>query len=85
MQWSSNSVNLGCIIEHSSIEDYKQYMLRMFKKNIERHKEQLLRDKELIRNNRRRVMRINTNMAKAVEVLDFSFKKEMERREKKKL
>ena len=54
----------------STFEEYREYMLRQFNENIIHYKEQIKRDRELLRDYKKRINRIDSDFNKAIIILD---------------
>ena len=54
----------------STFEEYREYMLKQFNKNIVHYKEQINRDREFLRDYKRRINRIDSDLNKAIKILD---------------
>ena len=54
----------------STFEEYREYMLRQFNENIVHYKEQIKRDREFLRDYKRRINRIDSDLNKAITILD---------------
>ena len=54
----------------SSFDDYREHMLKQFNKNIVHYKEQIKRDREFLRDYKRRINRIDSDLNKAIKILD---------------
>jgi len=67
----------------SSFEEYRDYMLNKFNENIVHHKEQIKRDREFIRDNKRRIRHIDSDLEKAIAILNASLEAEIKRNNKK--
>jgi hypothetical protein len=55
----------------------------MFNENIVHHKEQIKRDREFIRDNKRRIRRIDSDLDKAIAILNANLEAEIKRNNKK--
>jgi hypothetical protein len=63
----------------SSFEEYREHMLKQFNDNIVHHKEQMKRDRDFIRDYRRRINRIDSDLDKAISILNTKLEKEISR------
>lgn len=83
--WYRRSHSFGIcqnrFVEKSSIEEYKQYMLDKYKKNIEENKKEIRQRKEWIKNYKKSVREIDKDVSRAVQYLEDNFKKETEKRD----
>ena len=66
----------------STFREYREYMLNMFNENIVHHKEQIKRDREFIRDNKRRIKRIDSDLDKAIAILNANLEAEIKRNKK---
>jgi hypothetical protein len=64
----------------SSFEEYREHMLKRFNENIVHHKEQIKRDRDFIRDYRRRINRIDSDLDKAISILDKKLEVETKRK-----
>ena len=67
----------------STFEEYREHMLKQFNENIVHYKEQLKRDRELLRDYKRRVNRIDSDLNKAIRILDKKLEVETKRNNEK--
>ena len=63
----------------SSFEEYREHMLKEFNKNIVHYKEQINRDREFLRDYKRRINRIDGDLDKAISILNTKLEKEISR------
>ena len=63
----------------STFEEYREYMLKEFNKNIVHYKEQINRDREFLRDYKRRINRIDSDLNKAITILNTKLEKEISR------
>ena len=68
--FNSFSLCEACNVVKSTFEEYREHMLKQFNENIVHYKEQLKRDRELLRNYKRRINRIDSDLNKAIIILD---------------
>ena len=54
----------------STFEEYREHMLKQFNENIVHYKEQIKRDREFLRDYKRRINRIDSDLNKAIIILD---------------
>jgi hypothetical protein len=66
----------------SSFDEYREHMLKQFNDNITHHKEQMRRDREFIRDYKRRINRIDGDLNKAITILDKKLEAETKRNNK---
>ena len=68
--FNSFSLCEACNVVKSTFEEYREHMLKQFNENIVHYKEQLKRDRELLRDYKRRINRIDSDLNKAIRILD---------------
>ena len=61
----------------SSIEEYKEYMLLKYKKNIEESKQEIKQRREWIHRDKKAIRNIDDNLKKAVVLLEENYNKEI--------
>lgn len=70
-------------VEHSSIDEYRQYMSNRYQSDIQQYREEMLRIKQLIRERRQELRDIDRNIKKAEAIMNENYKKVIERNNKK--
>ena len=66
----------------STFGEYREYMLNKFNENVIHHKEQIKRDREFIRDYKRRIKRIDSDLEKAIAILNANLEAEIKRNKK---
>ena len=57
----------------STFEEYREHMLKQFNENIVHYKEQIKRDREFLRDYKRRINRIDSDLNKAIKILFINY------------
>lgn len=63
----------------SSFDEYREYMIKQFNENIVHYKEQIKRDRGFLRDYKRRINRIDSDLHKAITILDKKLEGEIKR------